>query len=171
MFSPQNFGLIFKKPLPWIMQGVSQTFQVSSLQVDIVFDLVSMDVVSSQVDSKVSEVPRLGWWCLIKLCHSYICSTRNILHFFSKKKQLSLKIFDQMLRCCNPCVWIAWGKMLACEDWSNSGAWIANGRISFRVGKVTTQKYDVNMFVQLYGSSRGLHKCEFLFQNSELLAL
>ena len=33
---------------------------------DIVFDLVSMDVVSSQVDSKVSEVPRLGW-CLIKL--------------------------------------------------------------------------------------------------------
>ena len=31
---------------------------------DIVFDLVSMDVVSSQVDSKVSEVPRLGW-CLI----------------------------------------------------------------------------------------------------------
>jgi len=43
------------------MQGVSQTFQVSSLQVDIVFDLVSMDVVSSQVDSKVSEVPRLGW--------------------------------------------------------------------------------------------------------------
>ena len=66
---------------------------------DIVFDLVSMDVVSSQVDSKVSEVPRLGW-CLINgtfsemifddIC-TYICSTRmyqNHLATFSKLKNI-----------------------------------------------------------------------------------